>query len=148
MYKISKIWFDNNKFSLWKSLVYDYLFNFCLFYFSKFQMTIVKNLTNNHQLFIMDFKSPFEVLLRHKYFYLQVFHNETAALLKFFEIYTKMRFASLFSLNERNIATSLFVIHLKCTVVYYANLKSSSIDQPFLNQGPSNMLFFYFSLMF
>ena len=37
------------------------LSNFCLFPFSKFQMTSVKNL-------IMDFEASVEVLLRHKYF--------------------------------------------------------------------------------
>ena len=57
-------------------------------------------------------------------FDLHTFNNETTALLKFFEISTEMHFVSLFFLNERNIATSLFMIHLKCTVVHYANLNS------------------------
>ena len=33
------------------------------------------------------------------------------------------------------------MIHLKRTVVHYANLISSSINKPFLNYGPLNMLF-------
>ena len=44
-------------------------FNFCLFYFFKFQMTIVKNLLEKPSFFIMDFESSYEVLLRDKYFW-------------------------------------------------------------------------------
>ena len=42
------------------------------------------------------------------------------------------------------------MIHLKCTVVRYANLSSSSINKPFLKNGPLNMLvhFFQFPIMF
>ena len=57
-----KIWFTINGLS--KIL----FFNFCLFDFSKFQMNIVKNLMKNPLLFVMNFESPYEVLLRHKYF--------------------------------------------------------------------------------
>ena len=46
-------------------------------------------------------------------FDLHIFDNETTALLKFFEISTEMHFVSLFFLNERNIATSPLMIHLK-----------------------------------
>ena len=49
----------------------------------------------------------------------------------FFEICTNMHFVSLFFLNERNITT---------------NLNSSSINMQFLNQGPLNILFLFFSL--
>ena len=55
---------------------------------------------------------------------LHTFDNETTTLLKFFEISTEMQFV-LFLLNERNIKTSLLMIHLKCTVAHYANLNSS-----------------------
>ena len=51
-------------------------------------------------------------------FDLHTFGNETQVLLKFFEICTEMHFVSLFFLNERNITTSLLMIHLKCTVVH------------------------------
>ena len=60
-------------------------------------------------------------------FDLHIFDNETTALLKFFEISTEMHFVSLFFLNDRNIATSLLMIHLKYIVMHYANLNSSSI---------------------
>ena len=33
-----------------------------------------------------------------------------------------MHFVSLFFLNERNMAASIWMIHLKCTVVHYNNL--------------------------
>ena len=116
-------------------------FNFCLFLFSKFQMAIVKNL-------IMDFECTQEVLIRHKYFQSTRFYKETTALLNFFEICTEMHFVSLFFLNERNITTSLLMIHLKCTVVHYSNLNSSSVNKPFLNYAPLNMLFLFFDFSF
>ena len=77
-------------------------------------------------------------------FDLHIFDDETAALSFFLEICTDVQFVSLFFLNERNIATSLLMIHLKCTVVHYANLNSSSKSKPFLNYGPLNMLFCFF----
>ena len=43
-----------------------------------------------------------------------------------------MHFVSLLFLNEGNIAISLLMIHLKCTVVYYANLNSSSLNKHYL----------------
>ena len=59
-----------------------------------------------------------------------------------------MDFVSLFSLNERNTATSLLMVNLKCTVVHFGSLNSSSINKPFLNYGPSNMLFPFFPFLF
>ena len=51
------------------------------------------------------------------------FDNETTTLLIFFFlISTEMHLVSLFLLNERNITVSLLMIHLKCTVVHFANL--------------------------
>ena len=38
------------------------------------------------------------------------------------------------------------MMHLKCAVVHYANLNSSSINKPFLNYEPLNMLFRFFRL--
>ena len=35
------------------------------------------------------------------------------------------------------------MIHLKCTVVHYANLNSGFINKSFLNYGPLNMLFHF-----
>ena len=56
-----------------------------------------------------------------------------------------------FFLNERNITTSLLMIHLKGPIVHYANLSSSSKIKPFLYYGTLNVLFFfyyYFLFMF
>ena len=64
-------------------------------------------------------------------FDLHIFDNETAAPLKLFEIFMEMHFVSLFFLNERNITTSLLMIHLKCAVVHYANPNSSTTYKPF-----------------
>ena len=79
--------------------------------------------------------------------FLHAFGNETMAFLKFFEINTGMYFVSLFFLNERNITSSFLMIRLKCTVVHYANVNSNSVNKPFLNYGPSNMLFRFFQFL-
>ena len=65
-------------------------------------------------------------------FDLLTFDNKTTALSKKFEISTEMHFVSSFSLNERNIATSLLIIHLKCAVARYVNLNSGFINMPYL----------------
>ena len=80
-------------------------------------------------------------------FDLHIFDNKTAALLYFFDICTDVHFVSLFFLNERNITTSLLMIHLKCTVVHYTNLNWSSKNKPFLNYGSLNMLFRFFRFL-
>ena len=113
-------------------------FIFCLFPLSKFQMTIVKNLK-------MEFEGSYEVLLPHKYFWSTHFWQWNDGTFNFFfGICTEMNFVSLFFLSEINIATSLLMIHLKCTIVHYANLNSSSVSKPFVNYGPLNMLFLLF----
>ena len=77
-------------------------------------------------------------------FDLHIFDKETVTLLNFFEISTKMLFVSLFVLIERNITTSLLMIHLKCSVVYYSSQNSSSISRLFLNYRLLNMLVLFF----
>ena len=89
----------------------------------------------------------FRVFLGSSNLDLHIFDKETAALLNFFEICTEMHFVSLFFLNERNISIFLVMIHLKCTVVHYSNLNSNSINKPFLNYGPLNMLFLFSDLI-
>ena len=64
-----------------------------------------------------------------------------------FEICTDMHFVFLFFLNERNITTSLLMIHLKCVAVHYANLNSSSKNKLFLNCRSLNMLFCFFDFL-
>ena len=103
-------------------------FNFCLFPFSKFQMTIVKN-------------------IRHKYFWSTHFWQRNGSSFKFLW-YLQMHFVSSFFLNEWNITTSLLMIHLKRTVVHYSKLHSSSINKPFFNYGPLNLLFLFFFISY
>ena len=74
---------------------------------------------------------------------LHTFDNEMTALLKFLKVLTEMYFASLFFLNERNIAASLLIIHLKWTVVHYANLNSNSINKPHLRAVKYAFSFFF-----
>ena len=80
-------------------------------------------------------------------FDLNIFDNETVAFLNLFEICTEMHFVSLFFLKERNIATSLLMIHLKCAIAHYANLISSSINKSFMNYGSLNVLFHFFRFL-
>ena len=125
--------------------------NFYLFHFFKFQITIVIYLMEKPSSLTMDFKGFLKFYYVTSFFNLQIFNNETTVLLKFFEICADMHFVSLICLNERSITTSLLVIDLKCTVVHYANLNSSSINKLFLNYELSNMLFrcfFYFLFLF
>ena len=80
-------------------------------------------------------------------FELQICDNETATLfifLKFARICTLFLY---FFQNESNIATSLLMIHLKCTVVHYADLNSSTKNKPFLNYGSLNTLFCFFQFL-
>ena len=67
-------------------------------------------------------------------FDLNIFDNETTALLKLFEICAEMHlFLYFFYIKEIfQPQTSLLMIHLKCTAVHYVNLNSSSINKPYL----------------
>ena len=74
------------------------------------------------------------------------FNNEVTTVFKSLEISTEMHFLSLFFLNERNIATSLFIIQLKCTVVHYANLNSSSVNKLYCTRAVEYAISFVFFL--
>ena len=65
----------------------------------------------------------------------------------FFEVSTEMHFVSLFFLNVRNIVTSLLIALLKCTVVHYANLNSSSINNSYLWVIEYAISFFFISYL-
>ena len=96
-------------------------FNFCLFPLSKFQMTIVKNL-------IMDFEGSNEFLLCHKYFWSTHFWQWNAGPFKtFWNLHGNA--SCFFIFSKWNITTSLLMIHLKCTVAHYANLKFKDLKQ-------------------
>ena len=74
-------------------------------------------------------------------FDLHICNNEMATLFFFVNLHGyAFRFFIVFQ-NESNITTSPLMIHLKCTVVHYADLNSSCKNKPILNYGSSNMLF-------
>ena len=75
-------------------------------------------------------------------FDIHTFDNETTVLLKLFEIFTEMHFVSLFFQKGRNITTKLLMIHLKVTVLCYAELNSSSINKSFLGAVDYAISFF------
>ena len=80
-------------------------------------------------------------------FDLHIFDNKTTVLSTFFEICKEMNFVSFF-LNEGNFIISRLMVHLKCTAAaHYTNLNSSSINKPFSNYGPLNMLFHFFQFL-
>ena len=123
-------------------------FNFYLFRFSKFQKAIVKNFMEK----VIPFYNGFWGFLWSsttltKIFDLHNFDNETTTSLNFFEISNEMYFVSLFFLNEINVATSLLIIHLKCTFVNYANLNLSPINKPYLQTNEYAISFFSISYL-
>ena len=65
-------------------------------------------------------------------FDLHTFENEMTVFLEFFKISTEIDFVSMYFLNERNITTSLLMMHLKRTVAHYAYLNPSFINKPYL----------------
>ena len=134
------VWFKNNGLS--KML----FFNFFKWHI-QISNDYCQNLMAKPSFFIVEFEGSYEVLLRHKYFWSTYFDNETTALLKFFEISTEMHFVSIFFLQKRNITTSLLMIHLKCTVVDYVNLNSSSINRPYLKAVKYIISFFSISYL-
>ena len=107
-----------------------WLLIFAFFIFSNFKWILSKILWKNRPFFqwISRFLVKFYNFTNK--FNLNAFDNETTTLLNFFEISTEMHFDSLFFLNIRNLATSLLMIYLKCIVVHYVNLNSSSKKKP------------------
>ena len=106
-------------------------FNFCCFHFSKFQMSIVKNLMEKPSFFIMHFEGSYEVLLHHKFFWSTHFWQWNDRPFKnFFEIFTEIH--PIF-LKWKKYYNPIFDDTFKYIVVHYANLNSRSINKPFLN---------------
>ena len=122
-----------------------YFFIFVFFIFPNFKLAtfwISKVLTRSeNSLVLIKFYYVTNI------FDLKVFDSETTVISNSFEICTEMRFVSLFFLNERNIATSLLMTHLKYSIVRCANLNSSSINKLFLSYGPSKILFCFFRFL-
>ena len=75
-------------------------------------------------------------------FDLHTFDNETTTM--------EIHFVSLAFLNDKNIiTTSLLFIHLKCTIMHYVDLNSSSINKPLLRavEYDISMIFFWTSYL-
>ena len=119
--------------------------NFCFFPFSKFQITIVKNV-------IMDFESSQKVLLRHRIFYLHIFDNETAAFLIFLEICMEICILFLYFFRKKEALQPLFWWyiwnHLYHNVVHYANRNSSSINKLFFKLWIIEYVILFFSIYY
>ena len=83
MYNMNKIWFTDNKFSFWKSLVYNkWAVENATLWFLNFSFFQILN------------ESSFEVLLRRKNFWSTHFWNWNNKRFKFFGICTEMQFLS------------------------------------------------------
>ena len=77
-------------------------------------MIIVKNLIEKASFLLWISRVLMKFYYVTNIFDLHIFDNETSGLLEFFQISTEMHFVSLFFLNERNITTSLLMMHSKC----------------------------------
>ena len=113
-------------------------FDFCLFHFSKFQITIVKNYLEKLSTFIMAFESSNKVLLHGKCFWSTNFWQWNDGPFNF-EICMEKRFIISFIiifLNDRNIVTSLSTIHFKCwsipKTVWHFQKKKTFLQSNFL----------------
>ena len=133
-----KVWFTINGLSKMLFLI------FAFFIFPNFKWLLSRILWKNHPFLpwiSRDLIKFYNVL---NIFDLHTLDKETTTLLRTFEIST----VSLFFLNERNITTSLLMIHLKYAVVPYANLNSSSMNKPCLRAVEYAFSFFFGILIY
>ena len=146
MHNMCKIWFANNIFSLWKRLVYDWrTVENAIFYFLSFPFTQISK--DYCQKSYNGFWSFLVISTTSQIFLICIFLKMKRRHFYFFSICTDMHFGSLLFLNERNMTTSLLMIHLKYAVVYYTNLNGSSKNKPFLNYGSLKKLLRFFRFL-
>ena len=131
-----KAWFTINGLSKY------YFWIFTFFIFPKLKWPLLKILWKKHPFLLRISR----VIM--KFYYVAIVLQWNNGSFKLFWNLHGNEFPSFIFLNKRNIATSLLMIHLKCTVVHYANLNSSFINNSFLNYGPLNMLFYFFQVLF
>ena len=81
-------------------------------------------------------------------FDIQIFDNGTRPPQTFLKLSRKSFFFSLFSLSERNVTIPLLMIHLKCTIVNYADQISSSISIRFYIRGRRLYYFVFLFLIY
>ena len=109
-----------------------FFFNFCLFHFFKFQMAIAKNLMEKPSFFIMVFGVFMKFYYVTNIFDPHTFDNKTTALLKLFKISTENGFCFFIFSKWKKYCSLIFNDTLKCAVVHYCNLNSSSINKFYL----------------
>ena len=114
-----KAWFTINGLSKY------YFWIFTFFIFPKLKWPLLKILWKKHPFLLRISR----VIM--KFYYVAIVLQWNNGSFKLFWNLHGNAFPSFIFLNKRNIATSLLMIHLKCTVVHYANLNSSSNNKPF-----------------
>ena len=112
-----------------------YFLNFCLFPFSTFEMTFVKNLIMGFEGFL-ESSTMLQIFLI--YTFLTMKRRSFQVILKFAQ---KCILFLYFCFFFKNTTTPYLMIYLKCTAKHYDNLNSSSISKLFLNYRPLNMPF-------
>ena len=117
------------------------------FHFSKSKLLFSKILKKNHLFLIMNFESCYKLLLHHNYFWSKNFWQWNDSPFKIFWNLHGHAFCFFIFSIWKNTTTLLLMIHLKCTVVHFANLNSSSINKPFLNCVASDVLFLFFQFL-
>ena len=141
MHNMSKIWFVYNNSVSEKTSTINRLFPFFQISNDYCQKSYAKTIFFRNALrgFLWSSNSVTNI------FDLNIFDNETTALLKLFEICAEMHlFLYFFYIKEIfQPQTSLLMIHLKCTAVHYVNLNSSSINKPYLRTVEFAILFLF-----
>ena len=83
-----------------------------------------------------------EALLHQKYFLSgNCWQWNDSSFIYFFKKIARKCMLFLYFSEWKKYTTSLLITHLKCSVVHYANLNSSSINKWFFNYVPSSMAF-------
>ena len=111
-------------------------------YFLILTFFIFPNFMEKPSFLIIDFEGSYEVLLVHKYFWSTYFDNEMKALLIFFWNFHGNAFWFFIFSKWKKYYSLTLMIHLKCNVVHYANLNSSSLNKLYLRAVEYSILFF------
>ena len=131
--------------NFWKFFLYRFdglskmlLFYFSFFDFDNFLTAFPKNLIKMPAIFMIDIKSLYELLLRHKDLRSRNFWQWNDG--PFLKICTETCFHCLLSLNEKVIAMCHLMIYIKCVAAICFNENWSSLKRPFWNNGQWNMV--------
>ena len=105
---------------------------FAFFIFSNFKWLLPKILWKNHPFFKMVFGVFMKFYYVTNIFDSHTFDNKTTALLKLFKISTENGFCFFIFSKWKKNCSLIFNDTLKCAVVHYCNLNSSSINKLYL----------------